>query len=269
MNNSNYHFIFPAHPLRPKLVEPTFANQYKSFQDAGFTVSTIPDEVIDGQQKIRNMPSDSTVVYRGWMMNAKTYSRLEAAVTSASGKLLIDLETYLGTHHLPNWYGVLKDLTPETIILPSGSDFSSEIAKLSWDQYFVKDYVKSLTTSRGSIAKNYDDIEHAISEFIDYRGELEGGLCLRRVEPLQHETECRYFIIMGKAFGPTTEAVPDIVNAVAERIQSSFYSVDIIQREDGVLRLVEIGDGQVSDLKSWSAEAMARIWKQSLIGSKK
>jgi hypothetical protein len=38
-----------------------------------------------------------------------------------------------------------------------------------------------------------------------------------------------------------------------------FYSVDIIQRRDGQLRVVEIGDGQVCDLVGWTPDELARM----------
>jgi hypothetical protein len=35
---------------------------------------------------------------------------------------------------------------------------------------------------------------------------------------------------------------------------------DVVLREDGVSRVVESGDGQVSDLVGWSPEAFAAMW---------
>lgn len=47
---------------------------------------------------------------------------------------------------------------------------------------------------------------------------------------------------------------------VASRIDAPFYSVDVIQRGDGVWRVVELGDGQVSDLKEWTAPQLFEMW---------
>jgi hypothetical protein len=60
----------------------------------------------------------------------------------------------------------------------------------------------------------------------------------------------------------TTEgvAIPEIVRTCAERLPSKFFSVDVAQRADGVLRVVEVGDGQVSDLVGWSPKAFATMW---------
>lgn len=42
---------------------------------------------------------------------------------------------------------------------------------------------------------------------------------------------------------------------------SPFFSVDVALREDGAERIVEIGDGQVSDLVGWSPERFAEMWR--------
>jgi hypothetical protein len=47
--------------------------------------------------------------------------------------------------------------------------------------------------------------------------------------------------------------VPEIVQRIAERIDSPFFSVDIVLALDDTLRLIELGDGQVSDRKKWPA----------------
>ncbi|WP_445251522.1 MULTISPECIES: ATP-grasp domain-containing protein [unclassified Microcoleus] len=43
-------------------------------------------------------------------------------------------------------------------------------------------------------------------------------------------------------------------------IHSKFFSVDAVEPQDGVKRIVEIGDGQVSDLVGWSAARFAQLW---------
>ena len=44
---------------------------------------------------------------------------------------------------------------------------------------------------------------------------------------------------------------------------SRFFSVDVAKRDDGVLRVVEVGDGQVSDLVGWSVERFVEMWRRS------
>ena len=265
MTKEKLHFIFPSHPLRPKVVEETFADQYEAFRCAGYSVSTFPDAVIDEGKVIRGIPENSIVVYRGWMLDRSGYKCLHDAVESESSAMLTSTETYLASHHLPGWYEQLKDLTPQTVILPEGSDYEAEIKKLGWESYFIKDYVKSITTSGGSIIDDASQIKNVIQDFIDYRGAVEGGLCVRKVESFLPETEYRYFILLGKAYAPDSESVPQLIEEVAARIDAPFYSVDVIERDDGALRVVEIGDGQVSDLKSWTVKAFLSMWDNATI----
>lgn len=72
-------------------------------------------------------------------------------------------------------------------------------------------------------------------------------------EPLKPETEERYFVLDGRAFGRNGE-VPALVHEVARRVPCPFFSVDLVASQTGALRLVELGDGQVSDRKQWPAD---------------
>lgn len=55
--------------------------------------------------------------------------------------------------------------------------------------------------------------------------------------------------------------VPKIVRTIASRIDSPFFSVDVVLSTDGALRLIELGDGQVSDRKQWPAERFLEIFR--------
>jgi hypothetical protein len=46
----------------------------------------------------------------------------------------------------------------------------------------------------------------------------------------------------------------------AEAIASPFFSVDVARRADSIERIVDIGDGQVSDLVGCSVERFVEIW---------
>jgi hypothetical protein len=94
-----------------------------------------------------------------------------------------------------------------------------------------------------------------------FRGTVEGGFCVRRVEEFLPDTERRYFVIEGVPHAAEGE-VPAIVHECAKRLQKRFYSVDVVRRADGPLRIVEVGDGQVSDLVGWSPERFAEVLKQ-------
>ena len=80
----------------------------------------------------------------------------------------------------------------------------------------------------------------------------------RRVESFLPDTERRYFVLDGVAHAASGD-MPPIVHECAERLRSRFYSVDVVQRTDGQPRIVEVGDGQVSDLVGWTPKQFAAI----------
>jgi ATP-grasp domain, R2K clade family 3 len=257
------HFLFPAHPLKAAAVEEMFADQLAALRELGYSASLCPDAVIHGGKPLRNVPAGATVVYRGWMLNASEYGRLAQAVTTASATPFTSPGAYLATHHLPNWYPLIADFTPETRVLPPAADWETELRSLGWEAFFIKDYVKSLKTSRGSIVRDPSEIGAVVAEMERFRGEIEGGLCVRRVESFVTESERRYFVLEGKPFSASAEPLPALVREVAARIPSPFFSVDVIRRKDGALRVVEIGDGQVSDLVGWAVSTFASMWAVS------
>jgi hypothetical protein len=254
------HFLFPSHPLRPTVVEQMFADQLAALRDRGFSASLCPDSVIQEGKPLRGVPLGASVVYRGWMLNSSEYERLIHAIAAASATPFTSASSYLAAHHLPNWYPLIAEFTPETRVIPMTATVEAELRELRWDAYFVKDYVKSVKTLRGSIIRDPSEIGEFVAEMERFRGEIEGGLCVRRVEPFVAHTERRYFVLDGTAFAPDEGLVPEIVCEVASRIPSPFFSVDVVHRADGALRVVEIGDGQVSDLVGWSPVAFAAMW---------
>jgi hypothetical protein len=247
------------------MVEEMFADQLAAVEGAGYSASLCPDSVIKDGTALRNVPAGATVVYRGWMLNATEYERLVRAIGAASAVPLTSTQAYLAAHHLPNWYPLIEEFTPETRVLALDADWESELRALGWEAFFIKDYVKSLKTSRGSIVRDPSEIGAVVAEMKKFRGEIEGGVCVRRVEAFVTESERRYFVLAGKAFAPDGQRVPELVEKVASRIASPFFSVDVILRDDGVLRVVEVGDGQVSDLVGWSAGAFVSMWWRTAV----
>jgi hypothetical protein len=157
------HFIFPSHPLRPAIVEEMFAGQLPALRGAGFTASLCPDSTIRDGKPLRGVPASATVVYRGWMLNASEYERLLGAITAASATPLTSLSSYLAAHHLPNWYPLIAEFTPETRVIPLAADVEVELRGLGWEAFFVKDYVKSLKTERGAIIRDPSEIGELVA----------------------------------------------------------------------------------------------------------
>ena len=198
------------------------------------------------------------------MLAPRDYSLLVDAVRTAGSDLWISDNEYLSNHYLPNWYPLIRDLTPETHFCSVNDDLESALIKLGWSKFFIKDYVKSLKTSIGSIINEPSEISTVISEMQKFRGTIEGGICIRQVEDFIPETEQRYFVINDRVFAASADTdIPDIIKECASRINSKFFAVDAIERRDGCQRIVEIGDGQVSGLVGWSIARFTSLWVKS------
>ena len=257
------HFLFPADPIDHSTPDEMFSGQPAALAIRGFTTSVLPDAVLNGDRELKAIPEGSSVVYRGWMLKRDRYAALEAAIVAAGATAFTNTHDYLSTHHLPNWYPLLADLTPETRVYPADADIAAELRALGWGAYSVKDYVKSVKSRRGSIVRDPAEVVAVLDELREYRGEIEGGICVRRVEEFVTESERRYFVLNSVPYSADGSPVPAIVQECATRIASRFFSVDVVRRRDGVERVVEVGDGQVSDLVGWPDEAFAAMWANS------
>lgn len=231
-----------------------YEEEYQAIRSA-FPVALFSLESLDFRAKPQTLPT----LYRGWMLTPSEYTRLYNAVINNGAMMLTSPEQYEYCHYLPRWYESLKAFTPETLFFLEQDDIERELRQRGWTGCFLKDYVKSLSTDGGSVITDLSQIPEVIAKMKKYRGLVEGGLCARRLEPFLHETEQRYFVFRGKAFSVDGK-IPDVVEKVTERVSSPFFSVDVIQRSDGVLRLVELGDGQVSDLKAWTPEKFTELF---------
>jgi ATP-grasp domain, R2K clade family 3 len=252
--------IYPANALRPKLAEEIYADEFAAAQAAQIPISIFNFEDFQGGT-FRPRPaiqSGETVLYRGWMLTPTDYTRLFDAVVAASGTPVTDVAAYTLCHHLPRWYPLLTEFTAETITFLETDDMAAALVAEGWSGCFLKDYVKSLSTDGGSVVGDLSTIPAVIIKMLKYRGQIEGGLCARRLEDYDPSSERRYFVWQGQAHSDTGE-VPYVVAEAARRVSSPFFSVDVARRSDGALRIIELGDGQVSDRKHWDCHNFIRV----------
>jgi hypothetical protein len=257
-------FIFPSDYFNPKQVDAAYSEELACLRDIGLETSVVSIESLaSGTPKIFPTAAGSKLVYRGWMLTPDEYALLVNAVGAIGAQMWISGDEYRSNHYLPNWYPLISDLTPETHFFKVDDDLEGGLNELGWERFFIKDYVKSLKTSVGSIINMPAEISTVIAEMQKFRGTIEGGICVRRVEDFIPETERRYFAIDGRCFAPLgAEAIPAIVYECARRIDRQFYSIDVIDLQDGSKRVVEIGDGQVSGLVGWNAARFATLWSE-------
>ncbi len=240
-----HNIIYPADYFNLNKVDEMFEKEAMAFKNEGFNIQIWNGKPIES----------GTYIYRGWMLSEDEYNDLELFMNKNNSKLITDKMNYLNSHYLKNWYDKLSDLTPETVF-SSYENINDTINSLDWNKFFVKDYVKSLTTEQGSIANSKDEVLKILKE-IDSKKGIVGGISLRKVHDFVDESEIRYFCLNGKVLTPIGN-VPSIVKTVADRIKIPFFSIDVIQDNKGKEWIVEIGDGQVSDLKlPWKPERFA------------
>ncbi len=254
--------LYPSNPLHRNEPDELYAEEYAAALRLGFEVSLFPfEEFLADSFRVRpSLPPGQPVLYRGWMLTSLQYAGLHDEVVALESSMLTSPEQYERCHYLPKWYPQLQQFTPETHFFQESDDVAARLRELSWSACFLKDYVKSLSVGDGSMVRNLAKIPEMIAKMKLYRGEIEGGLCARRIEDFNPETEERYFVFGGRPFS-RDDLIPEVVRVAASRINSPFFTVDTVLRRDGITRIIELGDGQVSDRKKWSAVQLLSVFQ--------
>lgn len=255
--------LYPSSPLQPREPDELYAEEHAAAVESGFSVSLFSYEDFSaGTFRARpTISGGGTVLYRGWMVTPAQYGQLCSDVSGLGAEMVTSPAQYELCHHLPRWYSALAEHTPETCFFRESDDVASRLRELSWTDCFLKDYVKSLAIADGSLVTDLGRIPEVIAKMKRYRGEIEGGICARRVEDFDHDTEDRYFVFRGTAHA-REGSVPEVVQIAASRIDSPFFTVDTVRRRDGMMRIVELGDGQVSDRKKWTSHQIIGLLRR-------
>jgi ATP-grasp domain, R2K clade family 3 len=245
--------LYPENPLHKAQADDPYQEELIAVNAAGYQCSLFDfDALAYGEFRPRpTIQVGDRVLYRGWMLTPQRYADLIVQIKSKGGEPVTSNDNYLRCHHLPGWYQQCTGFTAETQFFAADQLLESKVADLNWERYFVKDFVKSNTGKKGSIANSPAEVCAIVEEIIKYRGEIEGGVAIRRFEDYRASTERRYFVVKGIAYSATGE-IPELVKKIAGIVDAPFYSVDVVENSAGGLRLVELGDGQVSDKKTWS-----------------
>ena len=240
--------------LFSKHVDEGFLEEYLLIKEI-FPTCMVDFQKIEQGETV-SLPKSEEILYRGWMLSSSSYETLERSALLSQSRLMVSHQDYLASHHINNWYPMLEPYTARTVF---GEE--DNLPLIPFDRCFVKDYVKSGPLS----LCDKKDVKKAIHAIKHYRGFVEGGVAIREQEEYTGE-EYRLFVINQKLFVPTTGAIPMKAQELAEEISpllaSPFYSIDVKRRKDGVWRMIEVGDGQVSDLKHWSMVDFAHMMKE-------
>jgi hypothetical protein len=255
--------VYPADYFKPHAVDPDYRAEAEAFQARSQTVSTWDGQVL------RPAPVAGTrLLYRGWMLSGLEYTQLYSHWANLGYMLKTPPEHYGLCHYLHRWYHSLQALTPETDFIEADKDALDILQatlkvrlQQGWTAGFIKDAVKSLKTAGGSRVDTPEDVERWFAEMKHYRQALEWPICLRAWESWRVSTERRYFVYQEQLLVPPEAKetpIPELIATVMARIDSPFYTLDVVQNEEGQWRLVELGDGQVSDHKGWEADTFVQ-----------
>ncbi|SDP28719.1 hypothetical protein SAMN05660199_03584 [Klenkia soli] len=254
--------LLPRDPLAPRRVDGHFAPEAAAARELGLPTALVDhDELtrLDGDpaRAVRGVPADGDAVYRGWMLRSEQYAAMAGALADRDVVLRTSAEQYRTAHELPGWYAALAGVTPE-----SRWDTDGDPAWLGSGGAVLRDHSKSLKHSwhEACFVPDVTDVVAARrvrDRFLELRGEdLVGSVVVRRFESFTGP-EARTWWVDGRcalvtAHPDTPGEVPagadlDLAAEGVAALGLPFVTVDLVARTDGAWRVVELGDGQVSD----------------------
>jgi hypothetical protein len=261
--------LIPADPLRPRRPDEHFAPEAAAATAAGIPVALVDHDALTrpggAAAAVARVPEAGVATYRGWMVGAARYADLAAALAARDVALRTAPERYRRAHELPGWYPALAGLTPASV-WTDGTDraaFEDCCRRLGPGPAVLRDYVKSMKHHWDEAMYVPDTADPAgawrVAEaFLRLReDDLVGGLVLRRYERFA-SPEVRSWWVDGACrllsahpdtpddLPPDTVDVPGLEAAMAT-LDLRFATADLVRRDDGRWRVVEVGDGQVSD----------------------
>jgi hypothetical protein len=269
-----------ADPLSPRRVDEHFTREADAVHALGGSIALIDHDALqrgDADGAVRGVPRDLGIAwYRGWMATAAQYTALAAALAAKKVALAVPPDGYQKAHELPGWYDTFAGVTPASVWLPHSPGTPPDVSLLAElvrplrpGPAIVKDYVKSRKHdwAEACYVPDVTDVKglHAIvSRFVDLQGDfLAGGIVVREFEPYERG-EARVWWVDGEPVlvGPhpdTPDRVPrpptELLAPCVRSLGCRFITTDIARRADGAWRVIEVGDGQVSDLPSVSEPA--------------
>ncbi|WNV84658.1 ATP-grasp domain-containing protein [Umezawaea sp. Da 62-37] len=258
--------LVPSDPLRPNRPDEHFAAEAVAARAAGVAVGLVDHDLLvrgEAGRAVVKVPAGGDAVYRGWMVRGERYAEFVEALGRKGVSMRTSAEQYRRAHELPGWYGGLAAVTPESVWTAGfgreGFDRARE--RSGAGPVVLRDYVKSMKHywHEAAFIPEAGDGEAAWAvarRFVELRGdEAVGGFVLRRFERFT-SAEVRTWWVDGRCalVGPHPDTPDDVVEpdlgGVADLVRESglpFVAVDLVRRDDGRWRVVELGDGQVSD----------------------
>ena len=258
--------LFPLHPLYPRRPDPHFERAFATSNSLGLSVGLVDHNAVEKGESAEVVKAswvDREIVYRGWMIDPLRYDELDLALCGVGASLLTSADRYRRVHELPNWYSLFAELTPVSRWTETADlDELNRVAEGMQGPVILKDYVKSAKHDwdRACFVPEVSDaaaLQRVAKAFLEHRGEFfSGGFVIRSFEQFVG-SEARTWWLDGELIATTphpdepSATTPKIdFSGLPERISSlncRFVTCDLALDSDGRTRVVEVGDGQVSD----------------------
>ncbi|WP_343230761.1 ATP-grasp domain-containing protein [Yinghuangia seranimata] len=271
--------LFPCDPLNPRRPDPHFAREAAAARELGFAVAYVDHDAAlrgDAAEAVARVPEGfGALFYRGWMLPVAAYEAMDAALRRRGAFPVSSPRAYRVGHELPSWYPYFRQHSPasRTIPLadgerPTATRLADEAVELPPGPGVVKDWVKSRKHEWDTACFVPDladtvRLESVVAAFLDGQAEfLTGGVVIRAYENLTGP-EVRVWWLDGEpvlatphpdaredadAVAPQDVPLSNELRASVRDLDAPFVTTDLALRADGVWRVVEVGDGQVSDL---------------------
>ncbi|MFF8833170.1 ATP-grasp domain-containing protein [Streptomyces sp. NPDC015131] len=268
-------FIHCADPLRPGRPDGHFADEARTARDQGRPTALIDHDALEADdpgRAVSRVPEGlGPAWYRGWMVTSEQYTALDAALAARGVTLLTAPDAYRRAHELPGWYDTFASVTPRSVWLPtepgsapSPERLSAAARPLGGGPAVLKDYVKSRKHEwdEACFVPDLADarrLARTAARLVERQGDgLAGGVVVRAFEDYRTAVgEARVWWVDGDPVlvtphpdspGLRPRPDPGPLRPLVAALGCRFVTTDMALRQDGAWRVVEVGDGQVSDL---------------------
>ncbi len=262
--------LVPADPLHPRRPDEHFAAEARAARERGVDVALVDHDALaradDADRAVSTVSFQGTAIYRGWMLRSERYAAFAEALARRGVMLRTTAEHYRRAHELPGWYGALSAITPRSVWTVGAGREAFDEARLALGSgpAVLRDYSKSMKHywREAAFVADLTDRDAAWAVASRLRqlrdDDFVGGFVLRRFEHFVG-AEVRTWWVDGSCVvvGPHPDTPPGQSSGVPPDLRQltpligslglPFVTADLALRADGVWRVVEIGDGQVSD----------------------
>ncbi|MCU1295681.1 MAG: hypothetical protein JWP08_4531 [Bryobacterales bacterium] len=267
--------LFPAFCDGLREPDPSFNRELSALETLGIPWRVVNLDALRGGDLVKafrffgDAPSQP-IIYRGWILHPEEFSNLVDALASRGCRTITTAENYRQALLFPEFYPAIADCSfPAVWIEGSDPVHALQAAQqLGPPPYFIKDHAKSAKEiwPHGCVVLDKKAMAPTIRALQDFReDQFEGGIVIRPLmrrryigeSPFGGELfeEYRLFFFLGSLIslsaydriGGSGSSVPDC-RFLSQRIDSPFFSADVVVCEDGRHYILEIGDGGSSAL---------------------